>query len=177
MFNDKDEYLNEFISIKKYYYNKRYNRFTKMYSDIKNKYNSVLNEKENKDRKVDFVKFEKYRLENNKFSIESNTNAFMISLFTLLITIIIAVFVTLNIVDDNIKLIILGSYIVLLLIYSCSIFIDNIKVRIYDLAIKVLDDIEKQNKEKKSACDEVAATRVKNSNQNMILKIISMFKQ
>ena len=180
-----DEYLKEFmrfrehIRFKEYYFNKKQDTFQNKYNKIKEKYLNILNEKNGENAKTDFIKFEKYRVENNKFSIETNTNGFLINIFCLLITIIIACFISLNGITDGLKIAIMLMYALLILILANLNFKDNINVRIYDLAFKVLEDIEVEFIEKLEeqqrieqhliAQDQVAATsndRIIDNTQN-----------
>lgn len=172
----KDEYLQEFMCIKYYYVNKKHIKFKDMYDRINKKYTDKLKEIDklkqidNKEEKEQFIKFEKYRLQNNKFSIESNTNGFLLALLTLVATMAITTFESMSVFNDTIKCIIFLVYLLIVAPLEFLYFIDNKNVKIYDLAIKVLEDIEQENAKEKSKTEiEQIVNEIKN-NGNAINK-------
>lgn len=160
----KDQYLKEFMSIKQYFYNKKYETFQCKYGEIKQKYKETLKQKFEDDKKVEFIKLEKYRIENLIASIETNTNSALAALFVLTVTIIITIFSGLKVFDDIMKVSTLIIYIILILILSIGNFKDNVEVRIYNLAIKVLEDIEKEFIEVE---DKIVATFYKQDSEDI----------
>jgi len=174
IFKDKhpDEFLGEFMlkmNFKNNHYNKRHYDFEKMYSNIMDKYVLILSKKVNKDKKNEFIKFEKYRIINNKFSIESNTNVIMLTLFVLSVTIAITILAVLSTISIKGKSILVIIYIGVTLVYCFKAFRENVNVKIYDIAINVLNDIEKEiNKAKiKKEADE-------KDNQNLTEQVIKI---
>lgn len=143
-----DENLSEFFSKK---YSHLYNNiddFKKVYDAIKKKYKNILEEKKSVQAKSEFVKYEKYRLENCKTGVESNTNSFNIALFVLIITIGITLIPDVAGKWDNqllAALYICGFTVVFLILVNCfivKVVKYNRMIRIYDIAIKVLNDIK-----------------------------------
>jgi gas vesicle protein len=137
-----DEILEEFM-INEKIFNNKHQSFKKIYSDIQTKYNDILQEKK-EEYKKEYIKFEKYRLENKKNYIESNTNAYGVALLSLAVTIIVTFLFSIYPQDQFFHFIVFIVYVCLVagLTFTRSDFPMK-SVVIYDIGIKVLNDIER----------------------------------
>lgn len=140
-------------------FNKNIEIFKAVYNDINKKYMEKLlimhaeetNEKKQLKMDLEYIKLEKYRLENNKLGIESNVNPILVSLFVLIVTIGVTGLPNLfSELGKYVNLIINISVILAFTILSYSltqkISKSGLKVSIYDVAIKVLNDLENEKR-------------------------------
>lgn len=162
----KDEFLGDFILNYEEYSNEDYTSFKLLRKNIREKYDCLLEEK-----LIDDINIEISRVKNCKNVIESNINNYNLSVYSIVIALIIG-FLSIvgNFVnqDDNMKNVVMLITIFAILFYILltyrilkEIVIKHKKSVIYDLALQVLEDIEKELKQNKaknnSACEEVAA--------------------
>jgi hypothetical protein len=159
----KDEVLSDMISIKRLTFNFSKRNFQSSYNEMKNKYSSLENDNYK-------LKMELYRVENSKVGLESNTNAIAFVALVLFITIIvtgasdITNFLKDIIINPNsssklkeylnlddilfVKELFILAYIVITGELIFGFVRDSTIIKIYDLAIKVLNDIKKETNEK-----------------------------
>lgn len=176
----KDEVLETVFNEYKSDFNKELKRFIEAYLDIEkiykykllsiNNYKSYNVQEEDIDKKLTmkllYIKFEKDRIENNKLEIESNVNSVLISIIVLVISVGISglIFGFQNNIDslkgdiENIASIV-NLFFMLILLYivvSGFILFNRISkklnmVRIYNIAINVLNDLQKKVEKEKIA--------------------------
>lgn len=160
---DKDEILEKFISGYSKYFNNKYEQFTCVYSNIKTMYEELINK-----NKIN-IKIERYRLENKKVAIESNTNAYGIAFIVLSVTIAVTFLMDILKEEKWAEFLSIIAYFIFL-IYWAYIKSDNPRkqIIIYDIAVKALNDIEKENA--KDLAKEEIATTIENNHKNKIEK-------
>lgn len=150
----KDEILQEFINDYEKEFNKSNKKFTSLYNKINEKYN-ILQSLNNKNKFS--IKIEKDRLENIKSSIESNTNAYYIALFAIIVTIVMnfmpnwvkEIFKSFNsnIGSSRIEAMVVLVYLSLVIALVKNISRYSKQVAIYDIAIRVVNNIIDQENE------------------------------
>ncbi|WP_035290955.1 hypothetical protein [Clostridium sp. KNHs214] len=171
----KDEFLQSVIDNYKSHFNRSSEKFNIVYKEIEDIYKGIIS----KDKNFN-ISMEKNRLENIKYSIESNTNAYLITILCLIITIVLDNFS--KYIGNKLFSTIFFSYLLIIAFLYFMLGKYAEKSLIYDIAIKVLvEQIEKEKlqvEESNKAIKETATTLENNiNNVQMIQSDMKEIKQ